>query len=95
MTEEEDKEVFLVHNYGHGRGIPTYKGTYFLNKGFHKTITDKRLAEQLGRVRLVEVRSLGVLVSKTINELRKLASSRGVKKTFSMKKVELIKALGG
>lgn len=94
MTEEA-KEVFLVHNYGHGRGIPTYKGTFFLNKGFHKTINDKKLAEQLGKAHLVKVRSLGVLASKTIQKLRHLASVRGVKNAFFMKKAELIKALGG
>lgn len=94
MTEDA-KEVFDVHNYGHGRGIPTYLGTFFLNRGFHKTINDKKLAEQLGKVHLVEVRSLGVLASKTIQQLRKMASGRGMKNTFSMKKVELINALGG
>lgn len=92
---KKPKEIFAVRNCGQGRGIPTYKGNFFLNKGFYFTTADKKLATELGKAHLVEVRSLKAFAGKTVKELRKMASESGVKRAFSMKKAALILALGG
>ena len=88
-------EAFVIRNYGNSRIIPTYRGNYTLNAGFSFRSQDKKLVEELSSMPFVEARSLGDVDSMTIQKLRKLASSCGVKGSFLMKKVELIKTLGG
>ena len=88
-------EAFVITNYGNSRIIPTYRGNYTLNTGFSFRSQDKKLVEELSSMPFVGARSLGDVDSMTIQQLRKLASSCRVKGSFLMKKIELIKILGG
>ena len=88
-------EAFVIRNYGNSRIIPTYKGNFTLNSGFSFRSQDEKLVKELSSIPFVDARSLGDIDSMTIQQLRKLASSCGMKGTFLMKKIELIKILGG
>lgn len=88
-------EAFEIRNYGKSRVIPTYKGNYALNAGFAFRTRDKKLVRELSSLPFVDARSLGDIDLLSIQKLRKLASSYKVKGSFFMKKVELIKILGG
>ena len=88
-------EAFVIRNYGKSRIIPTYKGNYTLNSDFTFHSQDEKLVKELSSMPFVDAKSLGDINLMTIQKLRKLAVSCGVKGTFLMKKVELIKILGG
>lgn len=88
-------EAFVITNYGNSRIIPTCRGNVTLNAGFLFHSKDEKLAKELGSMPSVETRSIGDVDSMTIQKLRKLATSCGVKGSFLMKKIELIKILGG
>lgn len=88
-------EAFVIRNYGNSRIIPTYKGNYTLNPDFTLHSQDEKLVKELSSMPFVDAKSIGDIDLMTIQELRKLAVSCGVKGTFLMKKVELIKILGG
>jgi len=88
-------EAFLITNFGNSRIAPTYQGNMTLSAGFSFHSKDLKLVEELGSLPHIETKSLGDIDSMSIQQLRKLAASCGVKDSFFMKKVELINYLGG
>lgn len=88
-------EAFVVMNHGNSRIVPTHLGNMNLSAGFLFHSKDLKLVEQLKSMPHIEAKSLGDIDSMSIQKLRKLATSCGIKGSFYMKKVELIKYLGG
>lgn len=88
-------EAFVVMNHGNSRIVPTHLGNMTLSAGFLFHSKDLKLVEQLSSMPHIEAKSLGDIDSMSIQKLRKLATNCGIKGTFHMKKVELIKYLGG
>jgi len=88
-------EAFVITNHGNSRIVPTHQGNITLSAGFLFHSKDLKLVEELSSMPHIEAKSLGDIDSMSIQKLRKLATSCGMKGTFHMKKVELIKYLGG
>ncbi|HZX10455.1 MAG TPA: Rho termination factor N-terminal domain-containing protein [Acidobacteriota bacterium] len=85
-----------VINHGFRRAIPTPLGEVSLPKGRPTTINDKKVVEAIRGYPYIEIKEdkkKADFGSLKIWELRKIASKRGIKGTFKMKKSELVKKL--
>ena len=87
-----------VTNYGYRKIFPTCLGNLLIPPRKPIEIDNEKAAKELSEFKDVEVKILEgesqIDYSKyKINELRNIAAQIGIKGTFSMKKVDLIKKL--
>ena len=97
-----------VINYGRPQYFPTCIGNIWLERGVERDITNRKAAEELGAFAMVDMkiiepdktanRKAKAALRKTYekytrNQLRRLASQRGIKLKVTAKKVNIIKKL--
>jgi len=86
-------KMTVVINHGFRRAIPTPLGEVSLPKGRPVSINDREVVKAIRGYPYIEIKEEADFGSLKIWELRKIASKRGIKDTFKMKKSELVKKL--
>lgn len=89
-----------VINYGPTGFFPTCLGNMWLERGLRRELSDPKAIKELSAFPMVDVKVVEGEEKSTvdyaqypISQLRHIAAELGIKGTFSMKKVDLIKKL--